>query len=47
MQGINWQNFVHMEGNMENTLRMELLEIIQCEGEWKESTGKGGIGRFL
>lgn len=47
MQGRNWQNFVHTVGNMENALRMELLEIIQSEGEWKESTEKGGIGRIL
>lgn len=47
MQGINCQNLVHTVGNMENALRMELLGIIQCKGEWKESTEKGGIGRFL
>lgn len=47
MQGINWQNLVHTVGNMENASRMELLEIIQCEGEWKESIEKGGTGRFL
>lgn len=47
MQGINWQNLVHTVGNVENALRMEELEIIQCEGEWKESTGTRGIGRFL
>lgn len=47
MQGINFQNVVHTVGNMESALRMELLELIQREGEWKESTEKGGIGRFL
>lgn len=47
VQGINGQNLVRTVGNMENALRMELLEMIQCEGEWKESTEKGGIGRFL
>lgn len=47
MQGINFQDVTHTVGNMESALRMELLELIQCEGEWKESTEKGGIGRFL
>lgn len=28
MQGINWQDLVHVVGKMENALRMELLEIM-------------------
>jgi len=47
MQGINGQNPVNVVDNLENALGMELLEIVQCEGEWKESTEKGEIGSFL
>lgn len=46
MQGTNGQNLVNVVDNLENALGMELLETIQCEGEWKESTEKGEIGRF-
>lgn len=47
MQGINGQNLVNMVDNLENTFVMDLLEIIRCEGEWKESKEKAEIGRFL
>lgn len=47
MQGANGQNLANVVDNLESPLGMELLEIIQCEGEWKESTEKGELGRFL
>ena len=47
MQGINGQNSVNMVDNLENALGMGLLEVIQCEGEWKEGTEKGEVVRFL
>lgn len=34
-----------MLDNLENALGMELLEIIWCGGEWKESTEKGETGK--
>lgn len=47
MQGANGQNLANVVDNLESALGMELLEIIQCGGEWKESTEKGELGRFL